>query len=152
MIGTNYALFNNITIPAVQVSNTDGALLGAQLNGGATVMVTLQASPPQVDGDLDNGIVSHEFGHGVSNRLTGGGTNVSCLWNAEQAGEGWSDYFSLMMTTDWTTAQLTDGPKPRGTAAYASSLSGAGATNRRYSYSTDMSINPLTYANMATNP
>jgi len=27
---------------------------------------------PDLDGDLDNGIVAHEYGHGISNRLTGG--------------------------------------------------------------------------------
>ena len=44
------------------------------------------------DSALDNAIVSHEYGHGISTRLTGlstgtGGTS-SCLSNAEQAGEG----------------------------------------------------------------
>ena len=73
---------------------------------------------PQLDGDLDNGIVVHEYGHGVSTRLTGGPANSSCLNNAEQGGEGWSDYLALMMTTDWTTAQLTDGPNARPMGTY----------------------------------
>ena len=30
------------------------------------------------DGDLDAGVIVHEYGHGISNRLTGGPANVSC--------------------------------------------------------------------------
>ena len=31
------------------------------------------------DGDFDNGVILHEYGHGVSNRLTGGPQAVACL-------------------------------------------------------------------------
>jgi hypothetical protein len=34
----------------------------------------------------------------LSNRLTGGPAQAGCLANAEQAGEGWSDYYALMIT------------------------------------------------------
>ena len=51
---------------------------------------------------------AHEYGHGISNRLTGGPGTVSCLNNGEQMGEGWVDGFALMMTTDWNTATLAD--------------------------------------------
>lgn len=50
------------------------------------------------DGDFDNAIIAHEYGHGVSFRLVGGPTNVNCLNSAEQGGEGWSDFFGLMLT------------------------------------------------------
>ncbi|MDO7848788.1 M36 family metallopeptidase [Hymenobacter sp. M29] len=141
---------NTITIPAVMVSQADGALLAGQLDGGATVQLTLRP-PLQLDGDLDNGIITHEYGHGVSNRLTGGGSNVSCLGNAEQAGEGWSDFFALMMTTDWTTTQTTDGTRARPMGTYVRGQAATGAGIRSYPYSTNLSVNPLTYANMATN-
>ena len=109
-------------------------------------------STPKRDGDFDNGVVAHEYGHGISNRLAGGAVNVSCLSNAEQAGEGWSDYFALMMTTNWATARLTDGPAARAVGAYAFGQSPTGAGFRRYPYSTSMSVNPLTYADMASHP
>ena len=58
---------------------------------------TMEASPacrciwtgvtPNRDGDLDNGIIIHEYAHGISNRLTGGPSNSSCLGNAEQGGK-----------------------------------------------------------------
>jgi extracellular elastinolytic metalloproteinase len=56
------------------------------------------APNPDRDGDLDNGIIIHEYGHGISNRLTGGPGAAGCLGNQEQAGEGWSDYFAVLMT------------------------------------------------------
>ena len=55
-------------------------------------------SNPDVDGSFDNGVVVHEYGHGISNRLTGGPSQAGCLGNAEQMGEGWSDYYALLLT------------------------------------------------------
>ena len=44
----------------------------------------LWSSPnPDLDGDFDNGIIVHEYGHGISNRLVGGPSNVSCLSNLQ---------------------------------------------------------------------
>ncbi len=113
-------------------------------------MYLFTSATPNRDGDLDNGIVIHEYGHGISNRLTGGPANSSCLSNAEQGGEGWSDYFALMYTTNWATAQVTDGAlaKPMGTYALNQATTGGGI--RTYPYSTNISINPWTYANMAS--
>lgn len=144
---------NTVTIPAVMVSLADGNRLAAQVSNG--VQVTLPrpaAAGPALDGDLDNGIVVHEYGHGVSTRLTGGPANSSCLSNAEQGGEGWSDYLALMMTTDWASAQLSDGSKARPVGNYAVGQASTGGGIRRYPYSNSLSINPLTYANVATNP
>jgi hypothetical protein len=36
----------------------------------------------------------HEYGHGISIRLSGGANNSSCLDNADQM--GWSDWIALM--------------------------------------------------------
>ncbi len=138
---------NTITIPAVMVSNADGITISNLVGSGLAVSIP---ALPQLDGDFDSGVMSHEYGHGISNRLTGGGTNTSCLYNAEQAGEGWSDFFGLMMTTDWTAAQTTDGTKARPIGTYVQGQAPTAGGIRRYPYSTNMSVNPLTYANMAT--
>ncbi len=50
------------------------------------------------DSGFDNGIIAHEYMHGVSNRLTGGPNNVSCLIRGEQMGEGWSDFLGGLLT------------------------------------------------------
>ena len=144
---------NTVTIPAVMISQADGNRLAAQLANGVQVALPRPAaSGPALDGDLDNGIVVHEYGHGVSTRLTGGPANSSCLSNAEQAGEGWSDYLALMTTTNWASTQLSDGPTARPVGNYAVGQPSTGTGIRRYPYSTSLTTNPLTYANVATNP
>jgi extracellular elastinolytic metalloproteinase len=47
------------------------------------------------DGDFDPTVIFHEFGHGVSNRLVGGGTGA-CLGGSQGGGmgEGWSDFLA----------------------------------------------------------
>ncbi|MET4076170.1 M36 family metallopeptidase [Hymenobacter sp. UYCo722] len=144
---------NTVTIPAVMISLADGDRLAAQAaNGVQAVLPRPAAAGPALDGDLDNGIVVHEYGHGVSTRLTGGPANSSCLSNAEQGGEGWSDYLALMMTTDWANTQLSDGPNARPVGNYAVGQASTGTGIRRYPYSNSLTTNPLTYANVATNP
>ncbi|MEM8747384.1 MAG: M36 family metallopeptidase, partial [Actinomycetota bacterium] len=58
---------------------------------------------PSRDSALDAGVVTHEYVHGLSDRLTGGPAHVDCLDNAEQAGEGWSDLVALLLTSDGST-------------------------------------------------
>ncbi|MBI4904345.1 MAG: M36 family metallopeptidase [Acidobacteria bacterium] len=51
--------------------------------------------------DLDSGydgqLILHEYAHGVTTRLVGGGREVSCLSGTQSGamGEGWSDYFAI---------------------------------------------------------
>lgn len=55
---------------------------------------------PGYDGGYDNLVTGHEYAHGISTRLTGGAGNSGSLNNAEQMGEGWSDYYGYMLTMD----------------------------------------------------
>ncbi len=97
------------------------------------------------DGDFDSGVITHEYSHGVSNRLTGGPSNVSCLSTSqdpEQMGEGWSDFFGVSLTM----RPGDDGAEPRGLGTYVlfdDSRKGPGI--RPAPYSTDMGVNPATY-------
>jgi extracellular elastinolytic metalloproteinase len=95
---------------------------------------------PRRDGSLDNSVPIHEYGHGISNRLTGGPAASGCLSNSESGGmgEGWSDAFAFILTQDSTKTRQDD---------YAL---GAYVYNnpkgiRSYKYSTSMSINPYTF-------
>jgi len=98
------------------------------------------APNPDIDGDLDNGIIVHEYGHGISIRLTGG-PNSSCLSNQEQMGEGWSDWFGLVMTQKLTDTKNT----ARGIGTYALNEPTTGDGIRPTQYSHNMSVNPSTY-------
>lgn len=136
---------NTITIPAFFITTADADLLEGRLRNGEKVNVTLYYRNPQVDGSLDNGVVVHEYTHGLSNRLTGGPGTTSCLSNGEQMGEGWSDYFALMMTTDWANAKVSDGAIPRPIGNYATGVTPEYGGIRTYPYSTDFALNPWTY-------
>jgi extracellular elastinolytic metalloproteinase len=101
---------------------------------------------PWRDGDLSNGIIAHEYGHGVSNRLTGGPSNAGCLQNDEQMGEGWSDLHTLFLTAVASDA----GPDARGIGTYVLGQPPTGAGIRNFRYSTDMGVNPQTYDSIKT--
>lgn len=136
----------NITIPVISVSLTNGEAIITKLKAGQTVNGKIQSATPldifvNTDGDLDNGVIAHEFGHGISTRLAGGRNNSSCLTNEEQMGEGWSDWFALMLTMH--TGDV--GTTPRGMATFVINQDTTGAGLRNYPYSTDMSVNPETF-------
>lgn len=132
-------------------SGTNNANFSTPADGGrGRMQMYLWTAPtPDRDGDVDNGIIAHEYTHGISNRFTGNGS--TCLTNAEQMGEGWSDYFGLMITHDWSTAVAGDGfSKPRGIGTYALNQPITGLGIRQYRYCTDLAVNPLTYGNLAS--
>ncbi len=131
-----------INIPSVMISKADCEIIKAQLTTGSEVFVDLSATGSnEIDGDFDNGVICHEYGHGVSNRLTGGPDNAGCLNNGEQMGEGWSDFFGLALTTT-SKHKSTDA---RGIGTYVLGQLPNGSGIRNYPYSTDMGINPHTY-------
>ena len=130
-----------ILIPAIMISKADGDKLKNVLVQGLTGALRREGGvPPLRDGDLDNGIISHEYGHGISTRLTGG-PSTQCLTNAEQGGEGWSDFFALYMTMKTGDA----GAQGRGIGTYVQSQATSGLGIRPAPYSTDMGINSYTY-------
>ena len=102
---------------------------------------------PRRDGDFDNGIIAHEYGHGVSNRLTGGPSNVSCLGGNEQMGEGWSDYFAIALTID-SSIHVDTSRRGVGTYVLGQSIYGKGI--RTWPYSTDTNISQYTYDHIKT--
>ncbi|KAG7088983.1 hypothetical protein E1B28_012929 [Marasmius oreades] len=92
------------------------------------------------DSVMENGIPIHELTHGVTLRMTGGGTAV-CLPSLESGGmgEGWSDAVADWMsqtsskTQDFVTGESVTG-KPGGF--------------RSKPYSTDEAVNPLRYSDI----
>ena len=62
---------------------------------------------PNRDGSLENDIIVHEMTHGITNRMTGGGTG-RCLQTTEAGGmgEGWSD--ALAEWTEQKSGTITD--------------------------------------------
>jgi uncharacterized repeat protein (TIGR01451 family) len=96
---------------------------------------------PRRDGDLDAGIIIHEYAHALPYRLTGG-PNVMCRAGAERMDEGWADYFALLLTDQNVEA--------RGLATYVLGEPTTGKGLRPARYTRDMTENPYTYADVAS--
>ncbi|KAJ2462874.1 hypothetical protein GGI02_005360, partial [Coemansia sp. RSA 2322] len=105
---------------------------------GVMRMYVWTETSPRRDGSLEQDIVAHEYTHGISNRLTGGPSNVDCLNDGEAGGmgEGWSDTMANLLRikpTDTHGLSLA-----MGTYVYGKGI-------RNYAYSTDKTTNPSTY-------
>ena len=138
-----------VTTPVQMIGKANGNLLVAELGGGAVnVTMSSTAALPNRDSDLDAGVIAHEYGHGLSNRLTGGPAQVGCLTVVEQAGEGWSDWMTLFMHAEPGDTRTSE----RSVGGYVSfePVNTAGFIGiRRYPYTTDNTVNPLTYGGLA---
>lgn len=133
---------NLVTIPSIMISQATGNALRAQLQNGVIINANLNNTGLfRKDGSLDNGIVAHEYGHGISTRLTGGPANPGCLGSIEQMGEGWSDWVALMLTIE----PGDQGTDIRGIGTYAINQSTTGGGIRNFPYSTNMSVNPVSF-------
>src|SRR5690606_23415025 len=95
---------------------------------------------------FDNGIVTHEYVHGLSIRLTGGSATSYCLINDEQMGEGWSDWYALMLTMNMEANNPVF--RPMGTFASSDPIDGNGI--RPVPYDTSFAVNNYTYANIGS--
>ncbi|ORX91540.1 hypothetical protein K493DRAFT_325562 [Basidiobolus meristosporus CBS 931.73] len=97
---------------------------------------------PHRDGDLESGIMIHEYTHGISTRLTGGPANSGCLgWGeAGGMGEGWGDFFATILRMRPDDDRRLD----LGMGEYAN----GGKNIRYFKYSTNNITNPETYSIM----
>ena len=130
------------------VPNSNNANFATPADGFAPRMQMFRwtISDPDRGSSFDNGIIAHEYGHGISNRLTGGPNNVVCLDANESPGEGWSDFFALVMTME--PGDAGTGPRSIGTYVLGQPPSGSGI--RTHPYTTDLVIDPRTYDTIKT--
>lgn len=108
-------------------------------------MFVFVAPAPDRDGSLDTEVILHEYAHGLTDRLVGGG---GALLDVQSGGlaEGWSDFYALSLLSE--PADDPDATYPMG--AYVAWLLGGLRENyyfgiRRYPYCTDLAKNPLTF-------
>lgn len=96
---------------------------------------------PQRDGVLEEGIVIHEYAHGVSTRLTGNPENSGCLGYGEAGGmgEGWGDFFATMIRMH---------SKKEVEFSMGEWASKRNEGIRNFKYSRNMTVNPDTYATL----
>ncbi len=136
-----------LTIPAIMISQANGGTIKTrmaieQVEGSMYDSSRIEGNFR--DSDFDNGVITHEYTHGISIRLTGGPANSACLQSnryQEQMGEGWSDFLGLIMTQ-----HKDDAPeKRRGIGTYPRGQTINGGGIRVYPYSTSFAVNPVTY-------
>jgi hypothetical protein len=139
-MGDDATITTTITIPVLSVTMADGATIKGTL-GNATMS---RASGVELDGDLDNAVVAHEFGHYVHHRLSDCGASV-----CSGMSEGWADFDALMMMV--RDGDNLDGAWPIGIYSTVS-LSAAPAYYgiRRAPYSVTASINSLSFRHMTS--
>ncbi|KAI9349134.1 Fungalysin metallopeptidase-domain-containing protein [Obelidium mucronatum] len=107
---------------------------------GKMRMYVFTYASPNRDGALENDIVIHETGHGLSTRLTGGAANANCLQSMISGGlgEGWSDIVGYILSL------------PHRNSDYAMGYWALNNKNgiRRYPYSTSLQRNPHVYSTL----
>ncbi|KDQ15334.1 hypothetical protein BOTBODRAFT_131082 [Botryobasidium botryosum FD-172 SS1] len=132
----------NLSIQDSSGSNNANFATPADGQAGTCRMYTWTYNTPNRDGAIENDIVVHEFTHGITNRMTGGGTG-RCLQTTEAGGmgEGWSD--TLAFWTEQKSATIND--FTLGSYVY-NNVKGI----RTVPYSTNETVDPLMYSKLKT--
>ncbi|KAI0688605.1 Fungalysin metallopeptidase-domain-containing protein [Cytidiella melzeri] len=135
---------DRVTVSVQDSAGTNNADFATPADGqsGRMRMFLWTFTTPERDGGLENDIVTHENTHGITNRMTGGGTG-RCLQTTEAGGmgEGWSDAMA-----DWM--EHKDATVPDYILGQWVENNTVGI--RTHPYSTSATVNPLTYANLTT--
>jgi hypothetical protein len=127
-------------LPALTTDVAGGNALRAALAAGP-VAITLrsQVSGAERDGDFDNGVVAHEWGHYLHHRL------ANCVSGpCNGMSEGWGDFNSLLLML--REGENRDGVYAMGVYALNDgSFDSAYFGIRRFPYSTDRTKNALSF-------
>ncbi|GAB3016972.1 rhombosortase-dependent M36 family metallopeptidase [Bowmanella dokdonensis] len=133
-----------VEIASVGLNFEEGQAIYDLLDMEQTVTVEMVNKFLLKDSTLDNGIIAHEWGHYISNRLVG---NASGLINfqGDAMGEGWGDFHSLMFIARKSDIELLNNDQFQRAYATGTYVEAFWRGIRRLPYSTDMEINPLSF-------
>lgn len=95
----------------------NNANFGTPADGASPRMQMYMWAPgrPYRDGDMDGDVIAHEYGHGVSSRLVGGGSLGYNGGDQRGAlGEGWSDVISFLKWDDAVVGEYVTGDQTNG--------------------------------------
>ncbi len=112
---------------------------------GKIQMYIFNTPLPARDGDFDAEVVLHEYAHGLADRMIGGGVGMAQLQTFGMS-EGWSDFYGEALLAEFGD-DLGGNYAVGGYVTYQ--FSGLSQNYyygfRRYPYTTNMNINPLTF-------
>ncbi len=137
---------DRIIAEAQDGSGFNNATFGTSEDGfsGRMQIFLWKTTTPKLDAAYDAEVIIHEYVHGLTTRLVGGPQNVVSLLGTQAAGmgEGWSDWYAMSILS-----KPTD--NPRASYPFASYVVQRFTQGiRRLPYSTDKSINPITFADI----
>ncbi|KAI9434881.1 Fungalysin metallopeptidase-domain-containing protein [Lactarius indigo] len=134
---------DRVKVSVQDSSGIDGSDFSTPPDGQSGIMRLFlwDLTVPGRDDAIENGIVIHENTHGITNRMTGGGTG-RCLQTIEAGGmgEGWSDALADWAVQGTTTIDYVFGQY----------VSNNPAGIRSHPYSTSATTNPLRYSDLKT--
>ena len=119
-------------------------------------MYLFSGPSPDHDGDFDSEVMIHEYVHGLSLRLVGGGVGISQP-QSKGMGEGWGDFFAFSLLSQPSDniggtyplgGYVCEGLSLGGTRVYDNAGDNYYFGIRRYPCSTNMAINPLTFKDL----
>ncbi|KAA1157488.1 peptidase [Pseudoalteromonas fuliginea] len=139
-----------VTIPNMGLNYADGHAMYDLMAAGDTVSVDMFTKATLKDGTFDNGIIAHEWGHYISNRLVG---NSSGLINFQgrAMGEGWGDFHSLMFIAKADDINITGNDKFQKAYGSGTFVEDFYYGIRRVPYSTDTEVNALSFRHITEN-
>jgi len=143
---------DRVLAEAQDSSSTDNSNFSTPPDGqsGRAQMFRFIGPTVDRDGSLDTEVLIHELTHGMTNRLIGNAAGL--VWDPGVGlGEGWSDFYSMSLLNN------TNADDPNGMYAFGAYTGYKifGITTftdnyvyggRRFPYSTNNSVNPLTWA------
>jgi hypothetical protein len=133
-----------VTIPSIGLNFAQGNLLYNQIDSSTVVTIDMFSNFPLKDSSFDNGIVAHEWGHYISDRLVGN-ANGLINFQGRNMGEGWGDFHSLMFLALASDLEIADNGSFGLSYPTSTYVTGFDTGTRRAPYSTDMTVNPLTF-------
>ncbi|WP_068545420.1 M36 family metallopeptidase [Thalassotalea crassostreae] len=146
---------SDVTIPGVFLSYEDAENILLSLDAGNSVTIDVVVKTDQNHSAFDTTIVSHEWGHYLTNRLIHNGFGLM-QWQGASMGEGWSDFIAMMLQLKESDRnilgnELFQGHNPMSTFVGRNLIGNISFKEgiRRYPYTTDMNINPLTLGHIA---
>ena len=146
---------SDIEIPGVFLSYEDAENVLASLDAGNSVTFDVVVKTDQNHSAFDTSIVSHEWGHYLTNRLIHNGFGLM-QWQGASLGEGWSDFIAMMLQLKESDRnilgnELFQGDNPMSTFVGRNLIGNISFKEgiRRYPYTTNMVVNPLTLGHIA---
>ncbi|MBA6295313.1 rhombosortase-dependent M36 family metallopeptidase [Colwellia sp. MB02u-9] len=143
-----------VTIASMGLTFAAGESIYSKLAANETVSIDMfknDLSRAFKDSSWDNGVVAHEWGHYIGNRLVGNGSGLSSP-QARSMGEGFGDFHALLFVSEVKDNLVLGNEEYDGGYADTSYVSSFVDGIRPYPYSTNKTINPSMFADIGLYP